>query len=132
MDLEIKNILNLLNEDKIDCKSALKLINSYNSDKPNNKKARKLKISIYDSKDNKSIRIPAIPFGLLNFLLRLAIRISPSILKRNQHLDKNTRMALEILIDIKEAINILKNYPPCDIVNICEGNHGDEVIISIL
>lgn len=125
----------MLNQGKIDSKSAVKLINEFNPDKiSKTKKSSKIKVSIFDKEDDRKIKIPAIPFWLITSLGNLGLKVSSFALKNNRELDENSRKALEVLqdIDLKDIFEVLRNHPPCDIVNISDGNDGDEIIVSIL
>lgn len=126
--------LQLLKEEKINCEKAIKLINSYNLDKSNTKKSRKIKVFIYDSEDDRTIKLPAIPFGLITSLSSFALWISSIALKNSKELDNDSKKAIEVLkdVDVKEVLNALRNCPPCELVNVYDGEDGDEVIISIL
>lgn len=135
MSSELKDILQMLNQGKIDSKSAVKLINEFNPDKISKaKKSSKIKVSIFDKEDDRKIKIPAIPFWLITSLGNLGLKVSSFALKNNRELDESSRKALEVLqdMDLKDIFEVLRNHPPCDIVNISDGNDGDEIIVSIL
>lgn len=126
----------MLNQGKIDARSAVKLINEFNPDKfIKEKKSSRIKVSIYDKEDDKTIKVPAIPFWLVTSLGNLGLKISSFALKNNKKiLDEDSKKALVALryLDLKDIFEVLKNHPPCDIVNISEGDNGDEIIVSIL
>ena len=135
MNNEIKDILQMLNQGKIDSRCAIKLINEFNPDKTSIiKKSSKIKVIVFDKEDDKKIKIPAIPFWLLTTLGNLGLKVSSFALKNSKEVDEESRKVLEVLkdMDLKEIFEVLKNHPPCDIVNITDGEDGDEVIISIL
>ena len=125
----------MLDQGKINSKDAIRLINEFDADKVTKvKKSSKIKITIYDRDNNKKIKIPAIPFWLVTSLGNFGLKVSSVGLKNNKELDSDSKKALQTLkdMDLKDIFEVLKNHPPCDIVNITDGDDGDKVIISIL
>ncbi|HSH34959.1 hypothetical protein [Schnuerera sp.] len=80
MKNNIKMILNQLDNGKIECKEAIKMIKKIDVKNDTvRKRASKLKISVIDKEQ--SVKIPAIPFGLINFLIDLGFGLSSIALK---------------------------------------------------
>ena len=93
----------------------------------------KLKITIYSKNDNKTIKIPSIPFWMITSLGNVGLNIAKFIATRSNTIDLETKKYLSILddFDLKEIFTELRNYEPFDLVNI-EEKDGDMVRISVL
>ena len=134
MNSEISKILNDLREEKLSSKKALKLINNCSCVNAHSQKhISKLKITIIDKAEDKSIRIPSIPFWIITSLGSVGLSIGKFAAKRSKTIDDETKKYLCILddLDLKEIFSALKYHEPFDLVNIVEKD-GDEVRISIL
>lgn len=92
---------------------------------------RKLKISIID--EGNHIRIPGIPFWLINFLVDIGFGIGSIALKFGKDLDEDAVRILDSIDrkDIKSILDELKRYGPFDLVNV-KGGDKTSVRISIL
>ena len=95
-----------------------------------NNKARKIKVIVIDPKSDKKIRIPAMHFGFISFIVSLALLFKPLVL-RNSKLDDDTINIINAIDMIKEIINEFKSFGPFDLVDISTGD-GTKVKISIL
>ncbi len=134
MSSEIIDIITKLKEGEITSKKAVTLIRSYNyPEHVNGPKATKLKITIYSKDDNKTIRIPSIPFWLITSLGNAGLSITKFIASRSNTIDDETKKYLSILDDfnLKEIFQEFRNHGPFDLVNV-EEKDGDHVRISIL
>jgi len=127
----IIKILNQLDQGKISCKKAIRLINKKNRRIKSTRKASKLKI--YVSEKNKTIRLPGIHFCFLKFLINIGIYIANISMKKGKIDDEDTKKLLYILneIDLNIIFNELKNYGPFDLIHVEEGK-DTEIKISIL
>lgn len=133
MKEEIRNILDMLEEGKINAQKAIKLIKSIDESNINKvRPARKIKINIIDGDEDKKIRLPGIPFWLISSFSRLGMLIAPMAIKRGGEMDENAKMALDLLkdVDIKEFISALRAHGPFDFVDVC--NDKDVVKITVL
>lgn len=75
MENKVREILNQLDKGEIKHKEAIKLIRRLNiNTNTMKKKASRLKITVID--EEQSIRIPAIPFGLITFLIDIGLGLS--------------------------------------------------------
>lgn len=132
MKNNIKMILNQLDNGKIECKEAIKMIKKIDVKNDTvRKRASKLKISVIDKEQ--SVKIPAIPFGLINFLIDLSFGLSSIALKFVDDLDEDVKKILNSIDrkDIKLIFKELKKHGPFNLVDIREGNNT-EVKITIL
>lgn len=132
MENKVNDILNQLDNGKIRCKDAIKIIknNEYKANEIN-RKASGIKISIID-KDH-TIRIPKIPFGLIIFLIDIGFNILSIATRFTNSLDEDLKKILDSVDrkDIKEIFKALKKHGSFDLVDIKEGDNT-EVKISIL
>ncbi|MCF6463545.1 hypothetical protein [Clostridium sp. Cult1] len=132
MENRVKEILNQLDNGKIIYKDAIKLIKNINFETNIvKKKASKLKISVVDEKQ--SIRIPAIPLGLITFLIDIGFGISSIAMKYVDDFDEDLRKILDSLDkkDIKLIFKELKKYGSFELVDIKDGD-STEIKITIL
>ena len=122
----IHNILKELDEGSINTKKAIKKIKNINTS-PNKKvrKASKLKITIIDRDEEKNIRIPAIPFWLINSFISLGLGLGSIAARFVDDIDEETKKILEIVDskDLKNIINELRKHGPFDMVDIEEGDN---------
>lgn len=127
----IHNILKELDEGSINTKKAIKKIKNINTS-PSRKarKASRIKITIIDKAEGKNIRIPSIPFWLLNSLISLGLGLGSIATKFVDNIDEETKKILEIVDskDLKNIINELRKYGPFDIVDI---ENGDNTKVQI-
>ncbi len=127
----IHNILKELDEGSINTKKAIKKIENINTS-PSRKarKASRIKITIIDKAEGKNIRIPSIPFWLLNSLISLGLGLGSIATKFVDNIDEETKKILEIVDskDLKNIINELRKYGPFDIVDI---ENGDNTKVQI-
>lgn len=134
MNSDIKDIITKLKEGDVTPKKAVSLIKSYNYPEPiKGPRASKLKITIYSKDDNKTIRIPSIPFWLITSLGNAGLKLSKFIASRSNTIDDETKKYLSILddFDLREVFQEFRNHGPFDFVNVDEKD-GDQVRISIL
>ncbi len=134
MNSDIMEILNDLREEKLSAKKALNLINDYKYvNTQTYKHGSKLKITILDKEEGKSIRIPGIPFWIITSLGNVGLSIAKFAARRSNTINDETIKYLNVLddLDIREIFNVFRNCEPFDIVNIIEED-GDEIKISIL
>ena len=132
MKNNVKEILNQLNRGEIDYKKAIKLIENIDtSPKVVRKKASRLKVIVVD--EDQSIRIPAISFWLINFLIDIGLGLSSIALRFVKDLDEDAKKILNSIDsrDLKQIFKELKNHGPFDLVDIQDEN-DTEVKISIL
>lgn len=132
MKRDISNILTMVENKEISSKKAVKLIKNISEKKVDKvKPARKIKIFVHIGNENKRIKLPGIPFWLLNFLIKLFSLFTPIIIKHSQD-DKDLEELINILktIDISELFKLLKQCGSFDLVDISTGN--DIVKISII
>ena len=122
----LHNILKELDEGSINTKKAIKKIKNINTS-PNKKvrKASKLKITIIDRDEEKNIRIPAIPFWLINSFISLGLGLGSIAARFVDDIDEETKKILEIVDsrDLKNIINELRKHGPFDMVDIEEGDN---------
>lgn len=122
----INNILKELDEGSIDTKKAIKKIESINTSPSKKvKKASRIKITIIDKTEGKNIRIPSIPFWLINSLISLGLGLGSIAARFVDNMDEETKKILEIVDskDLKNIINELKNHGPFDMVDIEESDN---------
>lgn len=133
MNSQIFNILKKLEQGQITSQQAIKYINKYQPNSKPTKTSSKLKITIIDSDEGKSIRLPGIPFWIITSLGNTGLKIAKFVALKSKTIDDETKQYLRILddFDIREIFYELKNQPPFDLVNI-EEKDGDMVKISIL
>jgi hypothetical protein len=136
----IQDILYRLDRGEINSEEAVNLIRNIETH-PNvfRKKASRLKIIVVDKDENKSIKIPAIPFWLLDFLLSTSFGIC-SIVSRFSNrldLDEDTKTSLELINnkdlskDLKMIFKEMRQYGTFNLVDIKDGD-GTIVKISVL
>lgn len=132
MKYNIIEILKELEEGKISCKKAIKLMKTQERKIFKRKKASKIKISVIDESSNTSIKLPGIPFWLLSFFGTIGVGIINISIKKGKEIDKDLKIALDILdeIDLKLFIKELKNCDPFDLVHVKSSDSN--VRISIL
>ncbi len=120
MKYHVGEVLKELEEDKINCKKAVKLIKKKEIKRIRRKKASKIKISVVNKSSNTSIKLPGIHFWFLRFLANIGISIANISIKRGKEIDEDLKMALDILddIDIKVFIKELKKCGPFDLVHV--------------
>src|SRR5699024_9118761 len=114
----VKEILNQLNRGEIDYKKAIKLIENIDtSRKVVRKKASRLKVIVVD--EDRSIRIPAISFWLINFLIDIGLGLSSIALRFVKDLDEDAKKILNSIDsrDLKQIFKELKNHGPFDLVD---------------
>ena len=115
-------------------KKAVELINQHNYlDPSRGLRCSKLKITIYSKDDNRTIRIPSIPFWLITSLGNAGLNIAKFIATRSNTIDLETKKYLSILddFDLREIFRELRNHEPFDLVSVDEKD-GDKVRISVL
>jgi len=95
--------------------------------------ANRIKIRVIDKKKNINLRLPSIPFWLINSLCNFAFLLKPIILKYADDLDEEARVVLEELDykSIKEIFDVFRSYEQFDLVDLSTAD-GTEVKISIL
>ncbi|NMB07424.1 MAG: hypothetical protein GX981_03410 [Tissierellia bacterium] len=134
MKAEINNILEELNSGKISANKAINKIQSINIS-PNKRipKTRKIKIHIVDKSEDTNIKIPAIPFWLINFLISLGLGLGSIAARFVDDIDEDLKMILEIIDskDLKIITNELRKHGPFNMVEIKEGDNT-EINIRIL
>ena len=126
MKNHIHNILKELDEGSINTKAAIKKIENINiSPSKRVRKASKLKITIIDRDEEKNIRIPAIPFWLINSFISLGLGLGSIAARFVDDIDEETKKILEIVDskDLKNIINELRKHGPFDMVDIEEGDN---------
>ena len=128
----IKEILNHLDKEEIDCITAVNLIkNPYIYKSNRMKKGTKLKINVISG--NQSIKIPSIPFWLIDFFISMGLSFGAIALKFVKDLDEDTKEILNS-IDIKDFKLIFKELKQCgpfELVDV-DDERGALVKISIL
>lgn len=132
MKEEINNILEKLNVGDITTQEAIKQIRSIHIDlNPPRKKASKIKIMVIDEEQN--IRLPAIPFWLLDLFISLGLGLGSIALKFVNDIDEETKSILESINskDLRKIFNELKKYGPFDMVDIEDGD-STKIKISVL
>lgn len=132
MKEEIRNILEAISKGDITTKAAIIQIKNIStiSNLPK-RKASKLKIIVKDESQN--LRLPAIPFWLLDLLIGMGLGLGTITLKFIKDIDDDTRLILESINskDLRKIINELKRHGPFEMVDIKDGNNTT-VKISIL
>lgn len=134
MNSEIENIIVKLKEGDLQPQKAVKLINQHNySDLALEPSCSKLKIIIYSKEDNKTIRIPSIPFWFITSLGNAGLTITKFITSKSDSIDDKTKQYLSILddFDLRDIFKELRSYGPFDLVNL-EEKDGDVIRISVL
>lgn len=123
---QVQDILKELDEGNINTKKAIKEIHSINL-KYNKRvrKASKIKIIIMNENEGKNIRIPSIPFWLINSFISLGLGLGSIAAKFVDSIDEEVREILEVVNskDLKDLIQELRKYGPFDMINIEEGNN---------
>lgn len=132
MKEEIRSILENLNMGNITTQEAIKGIRSIPIDlNPPRKKASRIKIVIIDEKQN--IRLPTIPFWLLDLFIGMGLGLGSIVLKFVEDIDKETRTVLES-ISSRDLINIfdeIKRSGPFEMIDIEDGD-STKIKISVL
>lgn len=134
MKNHIHNILKSLEIGEINTDKAIRDINNIDKNYSTKvRKASKLKITIIDKAENQNIRIPAIPFWLLDLLISLGMGLGSIALRFVDSIDEETRKILETIDskDLKKLSAELKRHGPFDMVDIKEGDNT-EIKIRIL
>lgn len=124
-------ILKDLENGKINTKEAIKKIKSID-DKPEKvRNARKIKIHIVDKDTN--IRIPGIPFWLINSMISLGFGLGNLVSRFSKDIDEDLKAILDNINsrDVKRIINELKKHGPYDLVDIEDGE-DTKVLIKII
>lgn len=132
MENKVREILNQLDKGEIKHKEAIKLIRRLNiNTNTMKKKASRLKITVID--EEQSIRIPAIPFGLITFLIDIGLGLSSIASRFVDDFDEDAKKILDSIDrkDIKLIFNELRRHGPFDLVDVQDGN-STEVKITIL
>ncbi|WP_025640454.1 hypothetical protein [Schnuerera ultunensis] len=132
MEGSIKEILSQLDNGEIKYKDAMNSIKNMNFNTETiKKKASKLKIYVVDGEE--SIKIPAIPFGLITFFIDIGFGISSIAVRFVDDLDEDVKKILNSIDrkDIKLIFKELKKYGPFDLVDI-QGGDNMKVKITIL
>lgn len=136
MDREIKSILKKLEENKIKVHEAVDEIyrlKSFIIEESHFKKAKKIKIHIVNHLEGTKIKIPGIPFWLVNSMVSLGFGLLGIVEKYVNNIDEEVKLILENIDreDLKEIINELKKHGPFKMVEIKEGENT-EVNIEIV
>lgn len=129
MKEKIRSILKKLNKGDITTNEALDQIkNIHENLKLPKRKASKIKIYIID--EDKNIKLPAIPFWLLDFFISIGLGLGSIALKFVNDIDEETKSILESINseDLRKIFNELKKYGPFDMVDI---EDGDNTIVKI-
>ncbi len=129
MKEKIRSILKKLNKGDITTNEALDQIkNIHENLKLPKRKASKIKIMVIDEEQN--IRLPAIPFWLLDLFISLGLGLGSIALKFVNDIDEETKSILESINseDLRKIFNELKKYGPFDMVDI---EDGDNTIVKI-
>ncbi|QQY79787.1 hypothetical protein EDD65_10717 [Keratinibaculum paraultunense] len=129
MKEKIRSILKKLNKGEITTNEALDQIkNVHENLKLPKRKASKIKIYITD--EDKNIKLPAIPFWLLDLFISLGLGLGSIALKFVNDIDEETKSILESINseDLRKIFNELKKYGPFDMVDI---EDGDNTIVKI-
>ncbi|MBU5456138.1 hypothetical protein [Caproiciproducens sp. MSJ-32] len=132
MKEKIGNILKKLNKGEITTNEALDQIkNVHENLKLPKRKASKIKIYITD--EDKNIKLPAIPFWLLDLFISLGLGLGSIALKFVNDIDEETKSILESINseDLRKIFNELKKYGPFDMVDIEDGD-STKIKISVL
>lgn len=132
LESSIKEILNQLDNGEIKYRDAMNLIKNMDFNiETIKKKASKLKIYVVNEEE--SIKIPAIPFGLITFFIDIGFGLSSIAVRFVDDLDEDIREILNSIDrkDIKLIFEELKKYGPFDLVAIRDGDNK-EVKITIL
>ncbi|MCF6466145.1 DUF2089 domain-containing protein [Clostridium sp. Cult2] len=132
MENSIKEILNQLDKGDIKHKEAIKLMKMININTNTvKKKASRLKITVID--EEQSIKIPAIPFGLITFLIDIGFGLSSIALRFVDDFDEDVKRILDSIDrkDIKQVFSELRKHGPFDLVDVQDGDNT-EVKITIL
>jgi len=135
LNSEIMDILQKLNRGEISPKKAVSLVKEYKLREISSlKQSSKIRITISDKKEGKTIKIPAIPYWLVTSLGNLGLKLSSFALRNNNSEHNDSIKYLESIqeLDLTEIFNILKVSGPCDIVHITDGEDGSEVRITTL
>jgi len=96
------------------------------------KKCSKLKIIIKDKSENKTIKIPSIPFWLLDILGNTAIKFVEIAFKYKKSFKGDEKYLIEVFkeINLHQILNELKNYGQFDLVYV--EDREDEIKISVI
>lgn len=132
MKEKIRSILKKLNKGDITTNEALDQIkNIHENLKLPKRKASKIKIMVIDEEQN--IRLPAIPFWLLDLFISLGLGLGSIALKFVNDIDEETKSILESINseDLRKIFNELKKYGPFDMVDIEDGD-STKIKISVL
>ncbi|GEM_PF-674849 len=132
MKEEINNILEKLNVGDITTQEAIKQIRSIHIDlNPPRKKASKIKIMVIDEEQN--IRLPAIPFWLLDLFIGMGLGLGSIALKFVNDIDEKTRTVLESISsrDLRKIFDEIKKSGPFEIIDIEDGD-STKIKISVL
>ncbi|MCR2044385.1 hypothetical protein [Anaerosalibacter massiliensis] len=133
MGNSISEILKQVEQGKINCEKAIKLIKKESVKTKKIKKASKLKIFIKDEEDNTYINLPSIHFWFLKSFSKIGIIIAKFSLKKKKNIDKDLNTALNILneIDLNLIFKELKNCGPFNFIYVQEGK-DTEIKITVL
>lgn len=114
-------ILNMVEEGKINSKDAIDLLNALEEKGSitTNSKAKWLKVRVYEPNDETKVNIN-IPIALVNVGLKLANKFSP-------HMDSETMKD----IDINEIMNAVKSGAHGKIVEVHNEKNGEKVEIYV-
>jgi hypothetical protein len=128
---EINIILKDLDNGKIDTEEALKKIKSIDTTPKKVRKAHKIKIHVIDEDTN--IKIPGIPFWLINSMISLGFGLGNIASKFSENIDEDLKMVLDNINsrDVKKIINELKKHGSYNLVDIEDGENT-KVLIKIL
>lgn len=131
MKSEINIILKDLDNDRIDTEEALKKIKSIDIKPKRIRKAHKIKIYVIDEDTN--IKIPGIPFWLINSMISLGFGLGSIASRFSESIDEDLKMVLDNINsrDVKKIINELKKHGSYNLVDIEDGENT-KVLIKVL
>ncbi|KPU26569.1 hypothetical protein TR13x_09490 [Caloranaerobacter sp. TR13] len=130
----IQKILTMLERKEISAKKAIYLLKNLQPDnnKPK-KRASKIKITIIDESEHK-IKIPAIPFWMIELLVNIGLKLITITSKYSKHLDDDTLKHIKALkdIDLNEIFKVLRMHEPFNLVDVEDEKSGSKIKIITL
>lgn len=131
MNNEINIILKDLEKGKINTKKAIEKIKSIDTKPKRVRKASKIKIHVVDKDTN--IRIPGIPFWLINSMISLGFGLGNLVSRFSTDIDEDLKVILDNISskDVKMIINELKKHGPYNLVDIKDGE-DTKILIKIM
>ncbi|WP_069650977.1 hypothetical protein [Caloranaerobacter ferrireducens] len=127
----IQKILAMLERKEISAEKAIYLLKNLHPDsnKPK-KRASKIKITIIDESEHK-IKIPAIPFWMIELLINIGLKLITITSKYSKHLDDDTLKHIKVLkdIDLNEIFKVLRMHEPFNLVDVEDEKSGTKVKI---